>query len=128
MFLQAILFHIGQDHSELDMEDVDLDTLVQPSTLGTGGGTDHDNSSIRARPAYRWEGLLSDPVLRGSRRRRNFLAKLGAWMGVTPLWRSGVPSPGLSLDVRMENGRYVLLDDGSSFGGSRVDSMKLDSL
>ncbi|PBK70305.1 hypothetical protein ARMSODRAFT_885031 [Armillaria solidipes] len=125
---RAILFHIGQDHSELDMEDVDLDTLVQPSTLGTGGGTDHDNSSIRARPAYRWEGLLSDPVLRGSRRSRNFLAKLGAWMGVTPLWRSGVPSPGLSLDVQMENGRYVLLDDGSSFGGSHVDGMKLDSL
>ncbi len=40
----------------------------------------------------------------------------------------GYPSPGLSLDVRMENGRYVLLDDGSSFGGSHVDSMKLDSL
>ncbi|KAK0464168.1 hypothetical protein IW261DRAFT_1524303 [Armillaria novae-zelandiae] len=124
---RAILFHIGQDHSELDMEDVDLDTLVQPSTLGTGGGTDHDNSSIRARPAYRWEGLLSDPVLKGSRRRRNFLAKLGAWMGVTPLWRSGVPSPGLSLDVRIENGRYVLLDDGSSFGGSHVNRTKLDN-
>ncbi|KAK0506489.1 hypothetical protein EDD18DRAFT_1455799 [Armillaria luteobubalina] len=124
---RAILFHIGQDHSELDMEDVDLDTLVQPSTLGTGGGTDHDNSSIRARPAYRWEGLLSDPVLKGSRGKRNFLAKLGAWMGVTPLWRSGVPSPGLSLDVRMENGRYVLLDDGSSFGGSHVNRTKLDN-
>ncbi|KAG7450562.1 uncharacterized protein BT62DRAFT_884109 [Guyanagaster necrorhizus] len=120
---RAILFHIGQDHSELDMEDVDLETLVQPSTLGTGGGTDHDNSSIRARPTYRWEGLLSDPVHRGTRRRSHFLAKLGAWIGITPLWRSGVASQGLSLDIQMENGRYVLLDHGSNFGGSYVDGL-----
>lgn len=35
------------------MEQVDADAGAGPSTLGTGGGTDHDDTSIRARPAYR---------------------------------------------------------------------------
>ncbi|KAF8922598.1 hypothetical protein CPB85DRAFT_1467779 [Mucidula mucida] len=124
---RAIMFHVGDDkYEELDMEDVDMETLVQPSTmgtLGTGGGTDHDDVSIRARPTYKWEGLLSDPV--HSSPRIKFLAKLGAWMGVTPLWRSGSLSQGLSVDVRLENGRYVLTDDDSTLGGnSYMESRK----
>ncbi|KAF8641214.1 hypothetical protein AX17_000848 [Amanita inopinata Kibby_2008] len=106
---QAILFHVGDGNRELDMEDVDLETLGRPSSLGTGGGTDHDASGIHARPAYRWEGLLGDPVRHGKRRRK-LLTKLGAWFGITPLWRTGLPSNGLSLDVRLENGRYVVIN------------------
>ncbi|THV07730.1 hypothetical protein K435DRAFT_772567 [Dendrothele bispora CBS 962.96] len=106
---KGILFHIGENKSELDMNGVDLEIQGQPSTLGTGGGTDHDDSSILARPEYRWEGILSDPMEPG-KHRPNFLAKLGAWFGVTPLWRAGVPSPGVAVDVRLDNGRYVLLD------------------
>lgn len=106
---KVIWFHIGNDQSELDMEELDLQTLTGPSTLGTGGGTDHDDSSIRARPVYRWEGILGDP-LRKRRAHRSWTSKLGAWFGITPLWRAGTPSRGLSLDVQLENGRYVLMD------------------
>ncbi|KIY64816.1 hypothetical protein CYLTODRAFT_357890 [Cylindrobasidium torrendii FP15055 ss-10] len=125
---KAIMFHIGGDiDKELDMEDIDAETLVQPSTLmgtlGTGGGTDHDDANIRPRPEYKWEGLLSDPVQTGRlKRHKRFTAKLGAWLGVTPLWRTGTVSQGLALDVRMENGRYVLTDGGSSIAsGSYMD-------
>jgi hypothetical protein len=99
------------------MEEIDKLTQGQPSTfLGTGGGTDHDADSIRARPAYHWEGLLSDPYVAGRTHPRRWFAKMGAWFGVTPLWRSGVPSHGISLDVRLEQidesrKRYVLLDN-----------------
>lgn len=55
---QRILFHLGNDGSEIDMEEVDMDTLAGPSTLGTGGGTDHDDGSIRARPAYRYASIF----------------------------------------------------------------------
>jgi len=111
---RAIWFHLGDDQSELDMEELDLQTLTGPSTMGTGGGTDHDDSSIRARPAYRWEGILNDP-LRKRRGHKSFIGKLGAWFGITPLWRSGSPSRGLSLDVQLDNGRYILMPQ--SFNG-----------
>lgn len=105
------MFHIGNDKRELDMEDIDILTQGQPSTLGTGGGTDHDDSWIRARPTYRWEGLLSDPPYEAQPISHKWLTKLGAWMGITPLWRSGPRSRGLYLDVMVKDGRYVLLDD-----------------
>ena len=106
------MFHLGNDRRELDMEDIDILTQGATSTLGTGGGTDHDASGIRARPTYRWEGLLNDPPRKGGHEgRKKWLRKLGAWFGITPLWRSGSPSNGISLDVKLENGRYVLLDD-----------------
>jgi hypothetical protein len=108
---QAIMFHMGNDGHELDMEDVDLEAPTQSSTLGTGGGTDHDDSSIRPRPAYRWEGLLDDPLSKEKFCRRRIFTKLGAWFGITPLWRSGMPSQGVSLDVRLENGHYVLVEE-----------------
>lgn len=120
--------HLGSDLSELDMEQIDIETLAGPSVLGTGGGTDHDDASIRARPTYRyaetgqfieaalrylscrWEGLLNDPLRKDERWKRRWFAKFGAWFGVTNLWRSGMPSRGISLDVRLENGRYVVMD------------------
>lgn len=109
------MFHLGNDKREKAMEDIDGVTQGKPSTLGTGGGTDHDDSQILMRPAYRWEGLLSDPPRSGHHTSsRRWTGKLGAWLGVTPLWRTGVPSDGLSLDVKLEDGRYVLLDLGHS--------------
>lgn len=59
----------------------------------------------------RWEGLLNDPLRRDRRWRRKWFAKFGAWFGITPLWRSGMPSKGISLDVRLENGRYVVISN-----------------
>ncbi|KAF9040576.1 hypothetical protein BJ165DRAFT_1549063 [Panaeolus papilionaceus] len=112
---RAIMFHLGNDDRELDMEDIDILTQAQSSTLGTGGGTDHDASNMRPRPTYRWEGLLNDPPGNGGHeRRRKWLTKMGAWFGITPLWRAGFHSYGISLDVRVENGRYVQLHDDYS--------------
>ncbi|KAF9496158.1 hypothetical protein BDN71DRAFT_1482328 [Pleurotus eryngii] len=105
---QAVMFHTGVTGSEMSMEGVDMG---QSSTLGTGGGTDHDDESLRPRPTYRWEGLLMDPV-RGRRRRRDgWFVKIGAYLGITPIWRSGSPSKGVSLDLRLQNGRYVVLEE-----------------
>lgn len=91
------------------MEEVDLQTQAQPSTLGTGGGTDHDDSSIRARPLYRWEGILSDELSSHEKHHRDFLSKLAVWFGISPRWRAGVPTRGLALDVKVDSGKYVLL-------------------
>jgi len=106
----AIIFHLGNDKRELDMEDIDILTQAASSTLGTGGGTDHDDPWTLARPAYRWEALLNDPPRKGGTEpRRSFLAKLGVWFGVTPFWRAGSPSNGISVDLKLTNGRYDLL-------------------
>jgi hypothetical protein len=117
---QAILFHLGDDENELEMDGVDLETRAQASTLGTGGGTDHDDSWIRTRPTYRWEGLLNDRPARGEKGRKEWLTKLGAWLGLTPLWKPGMRSGGVSLDVRLENGRYVILEETHA---QRLDSL-----
>ena len=106
---QANIFHVGYNPTEVDMVEIDLETQARPSTLGTGNGTDHDDVSIRARPNFRWEGILNDPLVEGMRGGRRRFAKMGAWLGVDPLWRSGIPSLGVALDVRLENGRYLLL-------------------
>ena len=108
-FSQGDIIHIGNNSVEVNMEEVDLQTQAQPSTLGTGGGTDHDDSSIRARPLYRWEGILSDDLSSHERHHRDFLSKLAVWFGISPRWRAGVPTRGLALDVKAENGRYILL-------------------
>jgi hypothetical protein len=82
------------------------------SSLGTGGGTDHDDVSIRARPLYRWEAIFEDPLRHGPERRyRRWLPKLAVWFGLSPFWKSGMAlTNGVSLDVRLEDGNYVLLD------------------
>jgi hypothetical protein len=97
------------------MEEVDIETQVPPSTLGTGGGTDHDDSIIRPRPMFRWEGILSDPLVE-KQPGHKLLSKLRVWLGLTPFWRTGSGSLGVALDVRLEGDQYVLSDDlyGSS--------------
>ncbi|KAF8078665.1 hypothetical protein FPV67DRAFT_1465988 [Lyophyllum atratum] len=93
-----IMFHIGNGSAERNMMEVDLETRVgQTSTIGTGAGTDHDDSWIRTRPTYRWEGILSDP-----------------------------PNAGKTETEMLENGRFVLvdLDDDRTFrveNGSQRD-------
>ncbi|KAI9511798.1 hypothetical protein F5148DRAFT_1315259 [Russula earlei] len=104
------IFHLGYDTRKLDMEDVDLETQVPLSTLGTGGGTDHDDPVIRPRPVFRWEGILSDPLVK-KQPGRNFLSKLGVWLGLTPFWRTGTGSLGVALDVHLEGDKYILSDN-----------------
>ncbi|EKM61097.1 uncharacterized protein PHACADRAFT_82700 [Phanerochaete carnosa HHB-10118-sp] len=108
---QADIIHLGPTPAELDMEEVDAKAQARTSSLGTGGGTDHDDESIRARPVYRWEGILDDPLRKHKQRYPNLFTKFGVWFGITPLWRAGIPSVGLALDVRLDNGQYVLLQD-----------------
>lgn len=117
------------------MEDLDLETQAMPSTLGTGGGTDHDDSSIRPRPVFRWEGIFDDPmrVGGGSKKkskvwsRRRWLAKFGAWFGITPRWREGMPSLGVSLDVELDGkGRYVVMGAPGGSGGVGMSSSEVD--
>ena len=100
------------------MEEIDMKTLMQPSTLGTGAGTDYDDVSIRARPYYRWEGILEDELRKTKPKHRPFLAKMAVWFGLSPFWRSGLQSKGLALDVHVDNGRYVLLDSDDTRTGS----------
>ena len=92
------------------MEDVDIETQVPLSTLGTGGGTDHDDPVIRPRPMFRWEGILSDPLVKKEPGHK-LLSKLGVWLGLTPFWRIGSKSLGVALDVHLEGDHYVLSDD-----------------
>jgi hypothetical protein len=108
--MQANIFHLGYNGRKLDMEDIDIETQIPLSTLGTGGGTDHDDSVIRPRPVFRWEGILSDPLVKKAPG-RNLLSKLGVWLGLTPFWRTGSGSPGVALDVYLEEDHYVLSDD-----------------
>ena len=108
---KAIVFHMGEGSSEFALSDVSVRFHNKSSSLGTGGGTDHDDSSIRARPIYDWEGILEDTLLtnRNKPGRQGWRAKLGVWLGVTPLWRTGVVSSGLALDVQLEDGKYVMI-------------------
>ena len=110
---RADIIHVGENTTEHDMEEIDAETQARPSTLGTGNGTDEDDVSIRARPLFRWEGMFDDRLRGHQPRHRRWLAKLGVWFGLTSRWRAGVPSAGLALDVRLDNGQYVLLQDDS---------------
>jgi len=107
---EANIFHLGYNTHKLDMEDVDIETQAPLSTLGTGGGTDHDDSVIQPRPMYRWEGILSDPLVKKEPGHK-LLSKLRVWLGLTPFWRTGSGSLGVALDVRLEGDQYVLSDD-----------------
>jgi len=120
---QAILIHLGEGQSEWNMDDLDLQTLGQPSTLGTGGGTDHDDTGIRARPTFRWEGLMTSPVRECIRGNRWFIGKIGVWFGLTPLWRPSFTVTGFSLDVKLDDeGRYVPIGEDGRRGKAVIPS------
>lgn len=112
---QAVMFHVGEDDREVEMDTVDDETRVdyRPSSLGTGGGTDHDLVDIISRPNYRWEVLLNDPQGTFGQTKMQFWSKFLTWMGLSPVWIRTLPSQAVSVDVRLENGRYVLLDHDS---------------
>ena len=120
---QAILVHLGEGQSEWDMDDLDLKTLGPPSTLGTGGGTDHDDTNIRARPTFRWEGLMTSPVRECIRGSRWFAGKMSVWFGLTPLWRPSFTVTGFSLDVALDSqGRYVPIGEEGRRGRAVISS------
>jgi hypothetical protein len=110
---KAITYHLGDDSFEVDLENLEFSSHTKSSTLGTGGGTDHDDASIRARPLYRWEVVFEDPLRPSAEGRyRRWLPKLAVWFGLTPFWKPSMAfTSGVSLDVRLEDGRYVLLNN-----------------
>jgi hypothetical protein len=106
-----ILAHLGDKSAEIDLAELDFKTTGNPSTLGTGGGTDHDDLEIRARPAFRWEGVYDDPMRSGhfTEKRRRF-GNLGVWLGLTPVGQRKHWTNGVALDVKLDRGKYVLLE------------------
>ncbi|KAJ3557135.1 hypothetical protein NP233_g11823 [Leucocoprinus birnbaumii] len=57
-------------------------------------------SEGRTWPVYRWEGILTDPLRNGNATmRRTWLSKLGAWFGITPVWRGPESTSGVAVDV-----------------------------
>lgn len=121
--LQAILVHLGEGQSEWNMDDLDLQTLGPPSTLGTGGGTDYDDTEVRARPTFRWEGLMTSPIRECIRGSRWFAGRIGVWFGLTPLWRPSFTVTGFSLDVKLDaKGRYVPIGEEERRGRAVIPS------
>lgn len=60
--MDDVLFKLGLDApggAKMEhLEEVKAQTATRPSTLGTGGETDHDDESITACPVYHWESIL----------------------------------------------------------------------
>ncbi|GAB1526788.1 hypothetical protein RhiTH_009960 [Rhizoctonia solani] len=134
---KAIHVHIGE-YSSFDLEEVDARSRVAPSRLrkehsgsvgansssGLRVGTNHNDSVMRARRAYRWETLMEDNSIEASTRGLSVLrdhrwhfwheekknieeyqvswrGKLSLWFGLSPIrrlhWRTG----GLSVDAAL---------------------------
>lgn len=105
---KVIQYHLGEASFEIDLEGLDLTGHTRGSTLGTGGGTEYDDASIRARPMYRWEDIFDDPI--SQNRKTRFLPKMMVWLGLSPYWHSGkARTAGISLDLRLEDGSYVMV-------------------
>jgi hypothetical protein len=108
-YVQVIRYHLGEASFEIDLEDLTDFGHAKSSSLGTGGGTEYDDTAIRARPLYRWEDLFDDPISRQPSTR--WLPKLAVWLGLSPYWHSRkTRTSGVSLDLRLEDGSYVMLD------------------
>ena len=99
----------------MDLDEMDMTTHVRTSTIGTGGGTDHDDANIRARPMFKWEEVFEDPMRSGRGTghwisRRRWTGMLRVWLGVTPLEGRRFRTNGVALDLRVEGGRYVTIE------------------
>jgi hypothetical protein len=89
--------------------------------MGTGGGTDLDDASIRVRPTFKWEDVLEDPMHHDHKRAwrylhwRSWRNMLGVWFGITPLERKKMRTQGIALDVILDTSRrYVIIEHSSS--------------
>ena len=122
--------HVGNKSLEMDLERIDLGSdLRGTSTLGDGGGTDHDDDSIRFRPAYRWEGIYEDPIRSGRlKERRRWTGKLGVWFGVTPLTTTKMRTNGISLDVVVQGGKYVMVEQMGNHDHDTASSKPLRTM
>ena len=101
------MLHYGGKPLELTMEEVDYQVHERGTTQGTGGGTDHDDSSIRPRHAFTWETIWADPVSKDGGSRAGWKGKIMTWLGLKPHWTT-TTTAGLALDVRLRDGKYVV--------------------
>ncbi|CAG7849321.1 SubName: Full=Uncharacterized protein {ECO:0000313/EMBL:CCA70937.1} [Serendipita indica DSM 11827] len=116
-YRQRILIHVGDGEEEMDLNDLDLTTHVRSSSMGTGGGTDLDDASIRIRNAFKWEDVFDDTVHKGHRPLSQYLHwkswknMLAVWFGVTPLSHRRLRTNGIALDVEVDSsGRYIVIE------------------
>lgn len=103
-----IMMHYGGKPLELTWDEVDWEVHQRGSTHGTGGGTDHDDVSIRPRHAFTWESIWDDPVTSGRLSNAGWKGKILVWLGLQPHWTT-TTTPGLAVDVRLQDGKYVVL-------------------
>ncbi|KAG9029422.1 hypothetical protein FRB95_005315 [Tulasnella sp. JGI-2019a] len=105
--------HVGRHSTEIDITEINLGSHARSSTLGTGAGTDYDDSEIRARPAFRWEGIYAGqtPEVGAKRAWPN---PFPVWFGINP--REGAMFRGqeVGFDVVLKSGRYVAVGDMDS--------------
>jgi hypothetical protein len=114
--------HIGDAPAEIDIADLNLGLAVhgRSSTLGTGGGTDHDDLSIRARPAYQWEDVYDEPIRHDGKEleERKVVGMFKVWFGITPLERTQWRTRGVAVDVVLKGAgstrKYIRLKDDTS--------------
>jgi hypothetical protein len=84
--------------------------------MGTGGGTDLDDASIRIRPAYRWEDVFNDTMHNKGYKEWQYLhwrrwkGMFAVWFGITPLNRRRMRTNGIALDVVVDkSGRFTTI-------------------
>ncbi|KAG8849341.1 hypothetical protein FRB96_000877 [Tulasnella sp. 330] len=107
---RLIRTHVGHQSTEINITELDLGSHLRSSTLGTG--TDHDDSEIRARPVFRWEGIYAGQTpVGGSKKAWRLPNRFPVWFGLNP--REGAMFRGheVGFDVVLKNGRYVVLGD-----------------
>ncbi|KAG8929858.1 hypothetical protein FRC02_004984 [Tulasnella sp. 418] len=104
--------HVGDRSTELDLSEIALGSHSRSATMDTGGGTDHDDEQIRARPSYRWEGVYDDPLRKGKRKKRwRPWSKFGIWFGLVPTATTTIRTNGIAFDLKLSQGRYVVMED-----------------
>lgn len=60
---------------------------------------------------YKWEAIFDDPLAPTGKPHKRWLPKLATWFGLDPFWEPNSRlSSGISLDVVLEDGNYVLLE------------------
>jgi hypothetical protein len=97
------------------------------STIDTGGGTDHDDTEIRERPEFTYEGVFDDPIRPRSVSvlHKTYCSidplvfqstsfwrpwgKFPIWFGITPFARTRYHSHGVAFDLTLDSihHRYV---------------------
>ncbi|KAF8595614.1 hypothetical protein BDV93DRAFT_501109 [Ceratobasidium sp. AG-I] len=124
--------HLGDGPSALDLLDVDVQSRVASprpkntddeigvtTSSGIKAGTDHSDSIMRTRRAYRWETLLSEhPGGRSMAKKQDYWVswrgRMSQWFGLSPFGRMHWYTGGVVVDVVSEHdgseeARYVRL-------------------